>query len=102
MTNPITYNDPKLSAMMKPTLMEAAGKYNFFISVAWTGAEDFAWYQKKIQGVFFFLGGKPKEKPLDQVAAHHTPDFFIDEGGFTLGIKTFCRLVLDYPEASKK
>ena len=101
-TNPITYNDPKLSAMMEPTLIEAAGKDNFFISVAWTGAEDFAWFQKKIPGVFFFLGAKPKDKPLDQVAAHHTPDFFIDEGGFTLGVKTFCRLVLDYPEVSKK
>lgn len=99
---PVTFNDPKLSEMMEPTLMSVAGADNFYISPAWTGAEDFSWYQKKIPGVFFFLGAKPKGKLIDDVAPHHTPDFYIDESGFVLGIKAFCHLVADYPEVSAK
>ena len=27
---------------------------------------------------------------------HHTPDFYIDESGMLLGVKTFIQLSLDY------
>ncbi len=98
MSNPVTYNDPKLTEMMAPSLESAAGKGNVSLTPAVTGAEDFAWYQKKVPGLFFFLGGAPKGKPIEQTAPHHTPDFFIDEGGFVLGMKAFCHLVVDYAE----
>ncbi len=41
---------------------------------------------------------------LDEKTApsHHTPDFFIDESGFKLGVRTLVNLVLDYPAASKE
>ena len=42
-------------------------------------------------------GGDPLTAP-----AHHTPDFFIDEGGFTLGVKALCNLALDYIAMSTK
>jgi amidohydrolase len=38
---------------------------------------------------------KPGENPVN-VAAHHTPDFYLDESGFSLGVKAFCNLTLDY------
>ena len=45
---------------------------------------------------FFFLGGmKPGQDP-HTAAPHHTPDFYIDESGFKLGVKAFCNLVFDY------
>jgi amidohydrolase len=100
-SNPVTYNDPALTELMVPSLEAAAGKSNVKITPAWTGAEDFAWYQKKIPGLFYFLGGKPKETKMQDVPAHHTPDFYIDEGGFVLGVKSFCHLVVDYPEKKK-
>jgi metal-dependent amidase/aminoacylase/carboxypeptidase family protein len=40
------------------------------------GAEDFSFYQEKIQGYTFFLGG-PKGKPISETAPHHTPDFIL-------------------------
>lgn len=98
--NPVTYNNPELTKKMYPTLEEVAGEQNVFVTVPVTGAEDFAMYQEKIPGFFFFLGGMAKGKSAAEVAPHHTPDFYIDEGGFTLGIKAFCHLVVDY--AAKK
>ncbi|MGO4906567.1 amidohydrolase [Flavobacterium sp. W20_MBD1_R3] len=92
----ITYNDPTLTEKMVPTLEAAAGKENVILTAAATGAEDFSYYQDKIPGLFFFLGGMPKGKNTADTASHHTPDFYIDEGGFVLGMKAMCNLTLDY------
>ena len=99
--NPVTYNNPELTKKMLSSLEDAAGgEQNVRVRVPETGAEDFAKYQEKIPGFFFFLGGMSKGKAAVEVAPHHTPDFFIDETGFTLGVKAFCHLVVDY--AAKK
>jgi amidohydrolase len=98
--NPVTYNDPELTRLMYPTLEAVAGEQNVRVSLPTTAAEDFAKYQEKIPGLFFALGGLPKDKAAVESAPHHTPDFYLDEGGFVLGMKTFCHLVLDY--AAKK
>lgn len=42
----------------------------------------------------------PKGKVAAETAPHHTPDFYLDEGGFVIGVKAFCHLVVDY--AAKK
>lgn len=98
---PVTYNDPPLSEKMVPTLEALAGKNKVVITPAQTGAEDFSFYQQKVPGFFFFLGGMAKGKTPQEVGSHHTPDFYIDEGGFTLGVKALCHLTLDYMEQWK-
>jgi amidohydrolase len=95
---PITFNDVALTDKMVPTLEGVAGKENVTITAAVTGAEDFAFYQQKVPGLFFFLGGAPKGKPEKDTAPHHTPDFYIDEGGFVLGMKSMASLVVDFME----
>jgi amidohydrolase len=95
---PVTYNDPALTERMVPSLVSAAGGENVLITPAVTGAEDFSFFQQKVPGLFFFLGGAPKGKPIADTAPHHTPDFFIDESGFGLGVRAFCHLVVDYAE----
>lgn len=93
---PVTYNHPELTARMIPSLEKAAGASNVRIIKAITGAEDFAFYAQKVPGLFFFLGGKPKDvHPLD-AAPHHTPDFYIDESGFGLGMRALVQLVIDH------
>jgi amidohydrolase len=96
---PITFNDLALTDKMLPTLESVAGKENVSITAAATGAEDYAFYQQKVPGLFFFLGGAPKGKRESETAPHHTPDFYIDEGGFVLGMKSMASLVVDYMEA---
>ena len=98
----ITYNDPTLTEKMIPTLEATAGKENVSITPAVTGAEDFSYYQEKIPGLYFFLGGAPKGKPISETAPHHTPDFYIDESGFLLGMKVLSNLTIDYMEMQSK
>jgi len=93
---PITYNDLTLTDKTLPSLEKAAGKENVVLSKAITGAEDFSFFQQKIPGFYFFLGGKPINTPLAEAAPHHTPDFYIDESGLILGVKTFTQIVYDY------
>ena len=68
------------------------------VSQAVTGAEDFSFYALEVPGLFFFLGGMPKGQSVIDAAPHHTPDFYIDESGFTLGMRALCNLTLDYME----
>ena len=98
----ITYNNPSLTEKMVPTLEQVAGKDNVNLAPATTGAEDFSYYQNKIPGLYFFLGGMPKGKIAADTAGHHTPDFYIDEGGFVLGMKAMANLALDYMEMNAK
>ena len=98
----ITYNDPSLTEQMLPTLQAAAGKENVHLTEAVTGAEDFSFYQAKIPGLFYFIGGMPKGKKASEMPSHHTPDFYIDEGSFVLGMTSMANLTLDYMEMSTK
>ena len=95
---PVTYNDPALTQTMLPTLQDVAGKEQTVHIPAITGAEDFSFYQKVVPGLFFFLGGMPKEQSPDRAAPHHTPDFFVDESGLKLGVRALARLAVDYME----
>ncbi|KIO75660.1 N-acyl-L-amino acid amidohydrolase [Pedobacter lusitanus] len=93
---PVTFNDISLTQKMLPSLQRSAGTDHVKLRPAVTGAEDFSFYQEKIPGLFIFLGGMPKGQDPLKAPSHHTPDFFIDESGFTLGVNTMSNLVLDY------
>lgn len=95
---PVTYNDPALTQEMLPSLERAAGTENVVLKNAVTGAEDFSFYANEIPGLFFFLGGMPPGLDPKEAAPHHTPDFYIDESGLKLGVRTLSYLTLDYME----
>ncbi|MCC9137891.1 amidohydrolase [Pontibacter silvestris] len=99
---PVTFNNPALTERMLPTLQAVAGSNKVVLTKAVTGAEDFAFYQEKIPGLFIFVGGMPKGKKPEEVAPHHTPDFYIDDSGMKLGVKTLTNLTLDYMEGKGK
>ncbi len=99
---PVTYNDPKLTEQMLPKMEAVAGKDKILLTSAQTGAEDFSFYQQKVPGFFYFLGGMAKGKKITDAAPHHTPDFQIDEGGFVLGMRSLCYLTVDYMAQAKK
>ena len=99
---PVTYNDPKLTEQMIGSLEAVAGKSNVQVKPAQTGAEDFSFYQQKVPGFFYFLGGRSKDKKAEDAAPHHTPDFQIDESCFVLGMKSLCHLTTDYMEQAGK
>ena len=93
---PVTFNNLALTAKMLPSLQKSAGTENVILSSPHTGAEDFSFFQQSVPGLYFYLGGMPKGGDPKTVPQHHTPDFFIDESGFKLGVRTMANLVIDY------
>ena len=99
---PVTFNNIALTEKMLPTLRATAGAENIQLKPAVTGAEDFSFFQEKVPGLFVFLGGMPKGKDPKTAPSHHTPDFYIDESGFIVGVKALANLTLDYMTMGKK
>ncbi len=90
----ITYNDPALVTQMLPSMKSVAGEEYVLTQKAITGAEDFSFFQEKVPGFYFFLGGMTPGNT--ESFPHHTPDFKIDDNGLILGVKTLTQMSLDY------
>ena len=97
----VTINDEELTALMVPTLKKVAGDKNVMVRPKTTGAEDFAFYQQKIPGLFYFIGITPPSQDLGKVAINHSPKFFVDESGLLLGIRSLANLAVDYLQMGK-
>lgn len=93
---PVTVNDPKLTEESLPQMRRVLGEANIMQQAPVTGAEDFAYYQKVIPGFFWFLGVRNEKTGI--VAAHHTPDFDLDEAALVPGVKLAVNQLLDYME----
>ena len=93
---PITFNDPYLYEEILPTLERVNGKKNVHLMKAITGAEDFSYFQEKVPGTYFFIGGQKPGVDLSTVAPHHTPDFYVDDSAISTGIRSMVGLTLDY------
>ncbi|MEE2783118.1 MAG: amidohydrolase [Pseudomonadota bacterium] len=93
---PVTFNDAVLTEQMVPSLRRVYGAENVFMSGRITGAEDFSFYQEKIPGFFFFIGGRPPEVPPEKAIPNHSPYFYADESALLPGVKAMSHLAVDY------
>ncbi len=93
---PITWNDPALTEKMAPTLRRVAGAQNVMTAHASLGAEDFAFYQQKVPGLFFWLGTRPANETAEEAASNHSPLFCVDESGLALGVRAMSHVAIDY------
>ena len=98
---PITYNDTDLYNKMLPTLKRVNGEENVNFMDAITGAEDFSFFQEKVPGMYFFIGGAKKGTDPNLAAPHHTPDFYVDDSAMVTGLKSMTSLTLDYLHNNK-
>ncbi len=92
---PVTWNDPELTTMMAPSLERIAGEQARVVD-AITGAEDFSFFQQQVPGLYFFIGGMPADADPQDMAPHHTPEFYIDETGMKTGVRALASLTIDY------
>ncbi|MGI9325951.1 MAG: amidohydrolase [Pseudomonadales bacterium] len=92
----VTYNDPKLTQMMVPTLNRIYGAHNVGVSPRITGAEDFSFYQEKVPGFFFFVGVRPTDVPPEQAIPNHSPLFYVDEAALVPGVRAMTSLAVHY------
>ncbi len=55
--------------------------------------DDFAYFQQKIPGVYFLLGGSNFQKGI--IAINHAPNFEVDEECIRTGVRTFSSLLFE-------
>jgi len=93
--NPTVVNDEKLT---KSAIKTLNGIYGYNLVVPDYGQapyfnDDFAYFQQKVPGVYFFLGGSNIEKGI--VAMNHTPNFNVDEESIKIGVRSFSSLIME-------
>jgi amidohydrolase len=92
--NPATVNDPDLTERMIPVLRRVSGEDAVITVAPQTVAEDFAYYQQKVPGMFFYLGITPKDADATKAAPNHSPHFFVDESALVVGVRSLSHLAL--------
>jgi amidohydrolase len=93
--NFVTANDAGLSERMRPTLERAAAKPLVTPPLV-PVSEDFAEYQQKIPGLFFFLGVTPADRDPATAPRNHSPRFFADEAALPVGVRAMTMLAIDF------
>jgi len=94
--NPVTVNDPALSARMRPSLVRTVGAENVIDMDLNMGAEDFSFYAREVPGFFFFVGATPKGQDALKAPSNHSPEFFLDESALDVGLRAMLQVTLDY------
>ncbi len=93
--NPTVQNDPQLTGIAIKTLNGVYGKD--FVTTTYGQVpffnDDFAYFQQKMPGVYFILGGSNFEKGI--VAMNHAPNFRVDEECIRVGVKSFSSLIVE-------
>ena len=98
--NPVTVNDPGLTARMLPSLRAAAGAGNVIEPPLVMGAEDFAYYAREVPSVFYFVGATAPGLDPATAPGNHSPLFVLDESALDLGFRSMLQLTLDYLHAN--
>jgi amidohydrolase len=93
--NGVTFNDPALTARMRPTLARVVGS-QLAEARQTTTSEDFSRFQEQVPGLFLFLGVTPEGEDLTQVPQNHSPQFFADERALPVGLRVLVNLAVDY------
>jgi amidohydrolase len=90
---PVTYNDPKLAASATAALVTAFGKDRVETPTPQMVSEDFAYYQQRIPGFYFFIGVGNPEKGI--TAMWHTEYYDMDEDALRIGMRAMATVVWD-------
>jgi amidohydrolase len=92
---PPTVNDAALSDRVAAVLGRAFGQDKMLGEFRPSmGGEDFARYQERVPGLYFFLGTRTPAK--DCVYPLHHPKYRFDEAVLPLGVRAFCEIALDF------
>jgi amidohydrolase len=95
-SNPVTYNDPELTARLVPSLQKVAGAANVKQVPLVTGAEDFAYFAQKVPGFYFAVGVTPQGTNVIGASSNHSPLFYLDEAAIPLASRAMTQVAVDY------
>lgn len=93
--NPTIDNDPILTSSAISAFDKVFGKGTITVDYGQIpfSNDDFSYFQQKVPGVYFYLGGSNFEKGM--VAMIHAPNFMVDEECIRTGVRNFTSLILE-------
>ena len=93
--NPTVLNDEQLTDKAIKTLTNIYGSNSVVTDYGQIPYfnDDFFYFQQKIPGVYFLLGGSNLEQGI--IAMNHAPNFRVDEECIKIGVKSFSSLILE-------
>jgi amidohydrolase len=97
-SNPVTYNDPGLSARVHASLERALGKDRVIEMQRWTASEDFPQLALSVPApnVYFFVGSTSPGIDPATAPVNHSPKFLLDEGALETGTRAMLQASLDF------
>ena len=98
--NPVTRNDPALTARMRPSLERIVGADNVVDPGLTMGAEDFSYYALEVPSMFFFVRATPRGTDPITAPSNHSPEFFLDEEALKIGSRALYAVATDYLDAN--
>jgi amidohydrolase len=100
---PAVDNDARLADFARQTLIHSLGADNVIDAPPIMAAEDFAYFQQEIPGVYLFLGVANSARGWTDYV--HTPTFRPDESAIATGVRAAAALLAEFtasdPSASR-
>ncbi len=93
-TGPVV-NPPEITARTRAVLARALGEANVRTDAPGMVAEDFAFFQDRTPGVFFYYGVNPPGVSTAQSAPNHSPRFFVHEPAMETALRAMLAVALD-------
>jgi amidohydrolase len=88
-------NPPEPTARAVAALSRALGADNVLGDQPNMVAEDFAYFQQEVPGVFFFYGVNPPGVAVADAAPNHSPRFFVHEPAMETALRAMLAVALD-------
>ena len=90
-----TVNPPALMARTRAAVARALGEDAVLSGQPVMPAEDFAYFQQAVPGVFFFYGVNPPGVTAAEAAPNHNPRFFVHEPAMETALRAMVAVALD-------
>lgn len=90
-----TVNPPALLSRARAAAAAALGDAAVLDGKPVMPAEDFAYFQRAVPGVFFFYGVNPPGVAAADAAPNHNPRFFVHEPAMETGLRAMLAVALD-------
>ena len=90
-----TVNPPALMARTRAAVVRSLGEGAVLSGQPVMPAEDFAYFQQVVPGVFFFYGVNPPGVTAAEAAPNHNPRFFVHEPAMETALRAMLAVSLD-------
>ncbi|MBK6704592.1 MAG: amidohydrolase [Caulobacteraceae bacterium] len=90
-----TVNPPELMARTRAAVTRALGEDHVLNGQPVMPAEDFAYFQQAVPGIFFFYGVNPPGVTQAEAAPNHNPRFFAHEPAMETALRAMLAVTLD-------